>query len=63
VAIPAVDEDHDAKVVKICVFVSCKVAVAVNCWVVPLAILALNGDKAIDVSGDDVNEADPAWPS
>lgn len=62
-AIPVVDEDQVATVVKICVLESTNVPVAVNCWVVPLAILALSGDRAIDASGDDLNAAEPELPS
>jgi hypothetical protein len=63
VATDVLDEVQVAAVVKICVLESTKVPVAVNCWVVPLAILALIGDKAIDASGDDLNAVEPERPS
>ena len=63
VAIPCVDEDQVATVVKICVFESINVPVAMNCWVVPLAIVAPGGDKAIDASGEVWNVAEPELPS
>ena len=62
-AIPVVDEDQVATADKICVFESTNVPVAVNCWVVPLAILALGGDNAIDARGEVWNVAVPEIPS
>jgi hypothetical protein len=59
VATPMLDEDHVATVVKFCVLESANVPVAVNCWVVPLAILALGADTIMEDSGDDLNVADP----
>jgi hypothetical protein len=63
VATPVDDEDHVATVVKSCSVKSAKAPVAVNCWVVPFAILALSGDTAMDARGDDWKIADPAFPS
>lgn len=63
VATPVIDEDHVATVVKFCGVESTNVPVAVNCWLVPLAMRALIGDKAIEVSGDDLNAAEPELPS
>lgn len=58
-ATPVVDEDHVATVVKFCGVESANIPVAVNCWVVPLAILALSGDKVIDATADELNVAEP----
>lgn len=63
VATPVIDEDHVATAVKFCVVESANVPVAVNCWVVPLAMLELGGVTAIDASGDDLNAAEPELPS
>ncbi len=62
-AIPVVDEDHVATVVKFCVLKSANVPMAMNCWVVPLAILALVGDIVIDDKVDELNVATPDTPS
>jgi hypothetical protein len=63
VATPMLDEDHVATAVKFCVLESANVPVAVNCWVVPLAILALGGDNVIDDKVDELNVAIPDTPS
>ncbi len=62
VATPAFEEDQVAHVVNACVVVSAKVPVAVNCCVVPLAMLAVVGSTSIDATEDDVNVANPDIP-
>ncbi len=62
VAIPVFDDNHVAHVVNDCVVVSASVPVAVNCWVVPLAMLALVGNTSMDDTVDDLNAADPDTP-
>jgi hypothetical protein len=62
VATPAFEEVQVAHVVNDCVVASANVPVAVNCWVVPLAILAAVGKMSIDATEDDVNVANPDTP-
>ena len=50
VATPVLDELQVTAVVRFCVVLSEKVPVAVNCWVVPLAMLGLVGVTAMDTS-------------
>jgi hypothetical protein len=50
VAMPVLDELQATVVVRFCVELSEKVPVAVNCWVVPLAVLGLVGVIARDTS-------------
>jgi hypothetical protein len=61
VATEVVDEPQVAVLVRFCVLPSLYVPVAVNCWVVPLAIDAVLGVTAIEVSTGavTVNVADP----
>jgi hypothetical protein len=58
----AVSELHVAAAVKSCVVLSEKVPVALNCWVVPLAMLGFVGVTARDTSiaGFTVSVVDPA---
>jgi hypothetical protein len=63
VATPVADEDQVATVVKICCAESASVPVAVNCWVVPLAMLVVRGANVIDAKGEDLKVADPDCPS
>ena len=60
-ATAAVDEFQVTAVVKFCVVLSEKVPVAVNCWVVPIAILGLPGLIAMETSVAEVtvNVVDP----
>jgi hypothetical protein len=60
-ATAAVDEFQVTAVVKFCVVLSEKVPVAVNCWVVPIAILGLPGVIAMEtsVAAVTVNVVDP----
>lgn len=62
VATPVFEDDQVAHVVNIWVVVSANVPVAVNCWVVPFAILAVVGDTAINATSDDLNVAEPDTP-
>ncbi len=62
VATPVIEEDHVAQAVNSCGVVSISVPVAVNCWVVPLAMLAVAGDTASEDNEDDVNVARPDGP-
>jgi hypothetical protein len=50
VATAAVEELHVAVLVRFCVLASVYVPVAVNCWVLPLAIDGFAGVTAIDTS-------------
>jgi hypothetical protein len=50
VATPAAEELHVAVLLKFCVLPSLYVPVAVNCWVLPLAIDGFTGVTAIDAS-------------
>src|SRR5262249_27086584 len=61
VATPPVEEVQVASVVTSCVELSVKVAVAVNCWVVPAGMLALGGVTAIELitAWVTVTEVDP----
>jgi hypothetical protein len=62
VATAVLDEVHVAHVVKPCMVLSDNVPVAMNCRVVPLAILALRGVTAIDATLDEVSVAEPVTP-
>ncbi len=61
VATPVLDELQVTVVVRFCVVLSENVPVAVNCWVVPLAMLGLAGVIARDtsVAGFTVSAVDP----
>lgn len=63
VATPGVDVDHVAYVVRTCWTESANVPVAVNCLVVPLAMLVPVGASAIDARRDDLKAAEPVRPS
>ena len=54
VATPTFDELQTADAVKFCVVLSDKVPVALNCWVVPWAILGFAGVTAMESSVKDV---------
>ena len=58
-----VDDDHDTTVVNVCGVESNNVPVAVNCWVVPLAMLAVSGATVIDAKDEVWNVATPDFPS
>jgi hypothetical protein len=62
VATPELDVDQVARVVKIWVFKSSSVPVAVNCCVVPLAMLAVVGVTAVDTRAEDLRAAEPETP-
>lgn len=51
-----VAEDHVTDAVRSCVVLSEKVPVAVNCWVVPTAILGFVGVTAMDTSVEEVTD-------
>lgn len=59
VATPGSDELHVTKAVKFCVAPSANVPVAVNCFVVPPAMVAVAGVTARVVTADDVREVEP----
>jgi hypothetical protein len=63
VAMPVVDVAQEEREVKVCVAPSASVPIDVNCWVKPLAMLALSGDTVIDDRVDELNRADPDFPS
>src|SRR6266478_2112692 len=64
VAVAALEELHSTDVVMSCVLLSLKVPVAVNCFVVPTAILEFAGITAIEtsVAALTVREALPVTP-
>jgi hypothetical protein len=62
VATPGFDEVQVAHVTKSCLVLSANVPVAANCSVVPLAMLAVGGVNAIDVSAEEVSVAEPVIP-
>ncbi len=62
VATPVLEEDQVATAVNVCSVLSISVPVAVNCWVVPLAMLGVSGVTEIVDTEDDVNVARPDGP-
>ncbi len=56
------DDDHVAHGVKICAAPSVRVPVAANCFVVPLAIVAVEGVTDIPATGEARSVAVPVTP-
>jgi len=62
VATPVFDDVHVVQVVRLWPDPSARVPEAVNCCVVPLAMLALAGLTAIDITGEEMSAAVPVTP-
>lgn len=66
-AVAVLEDDHVADVVTFAVELSLYVPVAVNCWVAPMAMAAVAGDTAMEVSvfgaAETVRSALPLMPS
>jgi len=62
VATPVFDDVHVAHVVRLWPAPSARVPEAVNCCVVPLAMLAVAGLTAIDITGEEMSAAVPVTP-
>jgi hypothetical protein len=62
VATPELDVVQVARVVKVWIFPSASVPVAVNCCVVPLAMLAVVGVTTVDTRAEDLSAAVPETP-
>lgn len=62
VTAPVFEEDQIAHVVNVCIMALANVPVAVNCWVVPLAMLVVIGDTAIDDTSAEVSCVLPVVP-
>ena len=62
VATEAVVDDHVAKEVSVCVVLFTSVPVAVNCWVVPFAIVTAAGVTVIVDTGETMSVAVPVTP-
>src|SRR6266567_4036656 len=63
VATAVAEEPHVTSVVRFCVVLSEKVPVAVNCWLVPLAMEAVAGVTAIETSVGGGAELPPPQPA
>ena len=58
VATEELEEAHVTTLVKLSLLPSVRVPVATNCWAVPLAMEAFEGDKAMEDSAADVTVKD-----
>ncbi len=63
VATDVTEDNHVAQGVRSCSALFTSVPEAVNCCVVPLAMLALAGLTAIDVTGEEMRSATPVIPA